>query len=224
MNGPRILISCNPEANLSYFDAVAAAGGNGVVAHCPSPDLSFDGLILAGGGDVSPGFYHQPNRDCYGIDRKRDEAEFALLRTFLMVGKPVLGIGRGHQLINVEMGGTLVQHIGEELAQVHRRDLGSTMDKIHTVHTIEDSWYHRIYGTTFSVNSSHHQTIDRLGQNLTPVVWSDTGLIEAMEHPYAPLISVQFHPERMCGDRARPDVADGLAIFQRFIALCYLRS
>lgn len=220
MNRPRILISCNPEANLSYFDAVAAAGGSGVVAHCPSPDLSFDGLLLAGGGDVHPGFYGQPNQGSYGIDRKRDEAEFALLRTFLAAGKPVLGICRGHQLINVELGGTLVQHIGEELAHIHRRDLGSSADKIHSVHAAEGSWYHTVYGPSFPVNSAHHQALDRLGRGLQPVLWSDSGLVEGMEHLNRPLFSVQFHPERMCGDWAKPNAVDGLPLFLRFVQLC----
>ena len=218
--GPRILISCDPEPNLTYFDAVAAAGGHGVIRYCPRPDLSYDGLVLAGGGDVHPTFYGQPNRGSYGIDRERDEAEFALLRTFLAADKPVLGICRGHQLINVELGGTLVQHIGDELALLHRRDLGSTQDKVHPVRAAEGSWYRETYGAEFPVNSSHHQVVDAVGKGLYPVLWADSGLIEGMEHESHRLISVQFHPERMCGDRARPDAVDGAAIFTRFLQMC----
>ena len=71
----------------------------------------------------------------------------------------------------------------------------------------------------FSVNSSHHQALDKLGDGLYPVLWSETGIVEAVEHRSFPLISVQFHPERMTGDNARPDTVDGGAVFQRYLSL-----
>ena len=81
-------------------------------------------------------------------------------------------------------------------------------------------WYRETYGTVFSVNSSHHQALDQLGSGLKPVLWSESGIIEAVEHESFPLISTQFHPERMTVEKARPDTVDGKAIFDRFIAMC----
>ena len=217
---PKILISGNGGECLNYVSAVLAAGGQPVVAYCPQFSLDYDGLLLTGGGDIEPALYAPANEGSEDINYDRDLAELELLGAFLALGKPVLGICRGHQVINVGLGGTLKQHIGDDLCRFHRQTPDHEGDKVHSVYSAEGSWYRETYGTVFSINSSHHQALDKLGDGLEPVLWSESGVVEAVEHHSFPLISVQFHPERMTGEKARPDTVDGSAIFRRFVAMC----
>lgn len=218
---PKILISSERDDPCAkYTAAILAAGGLPTVAYCPQVSLDYDGLLLSGGGDIAPHLFDAEDRGSQDIDYDRDMAELELLGAFLALGKPVLGICRGHQVINVGLGGTLIQHIGDDLCRFHRRTPDHEGDKVHSVYSDPDSWYRQTYGTVFSVNSSHHQALDKLGDGLYPVLWSETGIVEAVEHRSFPLISVQFHPERMTGDNARPDTVDGGAIFQRYLSLC----
>ena len=217
---PKILISGDGGECQSYVAAVIAAGGLPVVAYCPQVSLDYDGLLLTGGGDIEPSLFSAQNDGSEDIDYDRDLAELELLGAFLALNKPVLGICRGHQVINVGLGGTLKQHIGDDLCRFHRRTPDHDGDKVHSVYSVENSWYRETYGTVFSVNSSHHQALDRLGEGLTPVLWSESGVIEAVEHASFPIISTQFHPERMTGNNQRPDTVDGKAIFDRFLSLC----
>lgn len=218
--GPRILISRSDEPCPAYEAAVAMAGGSPSSGYCPSPDLSFDGLLLAGGGDIHPSHFHQEHNGSEDIDLNRDRAEFTLLRAFMEAGKPILGICRGHQVINVGLGGSLIQHIGDELSLFHRRTPGHEEDKVHLVRANPRSWYHDTYGEVFPVNSSHHQGLGTLGEGLFPVLWSEGGIVEGVAHENYPLLSVQFHPERMTGAHARPDTVDGGDIFRYFLSFC----
>lgn len=216
---PKILISSSKSNKcLNYIGAVIAGGGQPVVEYLPSFSPEYDGLLLTGGGDIDPSMFAAENDGSMEIDRDRDLAELELLNSFLALKKPVLGICRGHQVINVGLGGTLCQHIGDKLCWFHRPCHGK--DMVHPVYSAENSWYRTVYGTVFPVNSAHHQAIDRLGSGLRPVLWSESSVIEAVEHETLPLISVQFHPERMTGENARPDTVDGAAIFTRFLDLC----
>lgn len=217
---PKILISSEQnDACANYTAAILAAGGIPTVAYCPQLSLDYDGLLLSGGGDIAPHLFEAEDQGSQDIDYDRDMAELELLGAFLALGKPVLGICRGHQVINVGLGGTLVQHIGDDLCRFHRRTPDHKGDKVHSVYSNQDSWYRKTYGAVFSVNSSHHQALDKLGDGLCPVLWSESGIVEAVEHCSFPLISVQFHPERMTGDNRRPDTVDGSAIFRRYLAL-----
>ena len=191
-----------------------AAGGRGAARYLPEPDLSYDGLLLAGGGDMDPALFGQADRGSREIDRARDEAELALLDAFFGAGKPVLAICRGHQVVNVWAGGDLIQDLDPALAPFHG---GGEEDRVHPVRAVEGSLLHRLYGPVFPVNSAHHQALGRLGRGLTVSVRSEGGAAEALEHKTLPLISVQFHPERMTGARARPDAVDGGAIFRAFL-------
>lgn len=214
---PRILISTGGGNAANYLAAIEAAGGVGDARYLPAPDLSYDGLLLTGGDDMDPALFGQVNRGSRGIDRARDEAELALLDAFLGADKPVLAICRGHQVVNVWLGGDLIQDLGSGLAPFHQKGEG---DQIHLVRGLEGSLLHRLYGPVFPVNSSHHQGLGRLGRGLTASARSEGGVIEAVEHDTLPLISVQFHPERMTGALARPDTVDGGAIFRAFVELC----
>ena len=214
---PKILISTGGGDPANYLNAVRAAGGTGEARYLPVPDLSYDGLLLTGGDDIDPSLFGQENRGSRGIDRARDEVELALLGAFCAAGKPVLAICRGHQMVNVWLGGDLIQDLGPELVPFHQKEKG---DQVHLIRAEKGSLLHRLYGPVFPVNSSHHQGLGRLGRGLRAAVWSEGGVIEAVEHESLPLISVQFHPERMTGALARSDTVDGGKIFRAYLELC----
>ena len=211
---PNILISTGGGDAANYIAAVEAAGGRGAARYLPQPDPAYDGLLLAGGGDMDPALFGQSDRGSRKIDPARDRAELALLDAFLGAGKPVLAICRGHQVVNVWAGGDLIQDLDPALAPFHG---GGEEDRVHPVRAEEGSLLYRLYGPVLAVNSSHHQALGRLGKGLAATAWSEGGVVEAAEHEDLPLISVQFHPERMTGERARPDTADGGAIFRAFL-------
>ena len=217
---PRILISAataKPDAAVNYENAVRAAGGAPVVRYCPEVDLSFDALVLTGGGDVEPRLYGQEDRGSLPPDPARDRAELALVQACLAAGKPILGICRGCQILNVALGGTLIQDLGEPLNPFHRR---FETDKVHPIHASADSVLHSLYGPLFHVNSAHHQAIDIPGAGVVITARSEAGVAEALALPGHPVLGVQFHPERMTGAHLRPDCVDGAAIFSWLLAQC----
>lgn len=213
---PRILISGSNGNRDNYINAVTSAGGQAFDFYLPPLDGSFDALLLAGGEDIHPSRFGQVDYASAEMDLARDEAEFALLQLYLEQKKPILGICRGHQLINVALGGTLLQDIGDPLHLFHTRgDLPD--DRIHPVRAREGSFLYSTYGPVFPVNSSHHQVVDKPGDGLSPVAWSENGLIEALEHTCLPIYCVQWHPERMSYANRRPDTVDGSPIFNWLI-------
>lgn len=206
------------QGKMEYYEAaVRGAGGRPVAGYCPEPDLSCAGLILAGGGDIEPEVYGQRSQGSQPPDTARDRAELTLFRMFYRAGKPILGICRGHQLINAAMGGTLIQDLPPEWAPFHS---GEDYDRVHPVRAQADTLLYRLYGPVFPVNSFHHQAVDRLGRGLRPIAWSEAGFPEAFDCPGHPVLGVQFHPERMSFDKRRPDTVDGASIFAWFMALC----
>ena len=210
---PRILISTGGGDAANYLAALAAAGGAGDARYLPAPDLGYDGLLLAGGGDVDPALFGQENRGSRGIDRARDRAELALLDAFCGAGKPVLAVCRGHQVVNVWLGGGLIQDLGPGLVPFHQKEEG---DQVHLVQAEKGTLLHQLYGPVFPANSSHHQGLGPLGRGLRATAWAEDGVVEAVEHEALPILSVQFHPERMTG----PDTVDGGALFRIFLDLC----
>lgn len=211
---PKILISTGGGDPSNYLSAIAAAGGQGEACYLPAPDLRYDGLLLAGGGDVEPARFGQPDRGSRDIDPARDRAELALLDAFCAAEKPVLAVCRGHQVVNVWLGGDLIQDLPPALAPFHG---GGGGDRVHPVRAAEGTLLHRLYGPVFPVNSAHHQALGRLGRGLSAAARSEGGVIESVEHDTLPLLCVQFHPERMTGALSRPDTVDGGAIFRAFL-------
>lgn len=188
----------------NYAQAVVAAGALPLLAPTTAPDLapayaaSADALLLTGGCDIDPQrFGQQPDRDLGVVDVERDAFELALYEAFRTAGKPVLGICRGIQLINVAHGGTLHQHVASlpESIQHDQLDLSGTPQQGVTL--TRGSRLAEAYGAeTMRVNSYHHQAIDRLGAGLRAVAHTADGLIEAVEGEGEDfLIGVQWHPE-----------------------------
>lgn len=173
---------------------IAALERIGVAVERQSAD-DCDALLLPGGCDVNPRRYGQKIANAEGIDNARDVFEIALLQRFLDEGKPILGICRGMQLINVALGGTLRQHI-----YGHSRLDGT--DRLHMIRAT-DPLLRAVYGKSFTVNSAHHQCVARLGDGLKATAWAADGTIEALRHETLPVFAVQWHPERLGaeGDR-----------------------
>ena len=217
MSAPRIQISGSPGPLTNYCSAVEQLGGIAVAGYAPQPDLSCDGLLLCGGGDIDPARYGQADQGSQPPDPVRDQAELELFHAFLQAGKPIFGICRGMQLINVALGGTLVQDLPPLVRPFHG---GGEADCVHPIRAAEGSLLHRLYGPVFPVNSSHHQAVDRLGSGLIATAWGESGFVEGLEHPSLPIFAVQFHPERMSFARRRPDTVDGAPLFTHFFSLC----
>ena len=214
----RILLS--GKSNLQYYeDAVNGVGAMADAQYLPRIDTGYDGLILCGGVDVDPGYYHQPVAGSVGMDDARDQVEFALLKAYIAAGKPVFGICRGFQLINIFFNGTLHQDIPESALHRNGKDFYIT----HPVTAVADSIVGTAYGTDFSVNSAHHQAVGVLGDGLRATAFWDHTYVEAFEHTTLPVFGVQWHPERMCFGQKRDDTVDGTELFEKFIALCHSR-
>lgn len=180
-----------PEDRYSnYRLAVESAGGRTVfgLAHTGQAER-WDALLLPGGGDMEPWRYEQENTASHSMDPDRDAAELSLLSDFTAAGKPILGICRGLQVINVFFGGTLLQHIPGHNALPEG-------DRLHRVQTAP-SPLRTLLGNPDLVNSAHHQAADRLGSGLRAVQWAGDGVIEALCHDHLPVWAVQWHPERL---------------------------
>lgn len=190
----------------SYKRAVEAAGGRAVFSSVPDEALACGGLLLTGGGDLEPWRYGQANTASRGLEPERDAAELALLERFTAAGKPVLGICRGLQTINVFFGGTLIQDLPGHSAVEGR-------DRLHTVRTVPGALF-ELFGGETVVNSAHHQAAGELGRGLRAVQWAPDGVVEAVEHRGLPVLGVQWHPERM--DSGGP----GSRLFSAFLELC----
>lgn len=161
--------------------------------------LECDGLLLPGGADIEPKLYGQTATEkCGKPNEKRDFAEPKILEAFLKTGKPIFGICRGVQLINVYFGGTLIQDIKEEQKYKHS-DFLTRAKSIHPISIEKGSKLYDILGTeTAEVNSLHHQAIDKVGEGLSVTAKSADSFIEALEladHPFC--VAVQWHPEHM---------------------------
>jgi gamma-glutamyl-gamma-aminobutyrate hydrolase PuuD len=185
----------------AYVDRVAAAGCVPVVlppvAGAERAMSRLDGLLLSGGGDLSPSLYAaRPHPRTARVDTDRDAAELALLQAAFDAGLPVLGICRGLQLLNVLRSGTLLQHLPETVGHDGHAP-GPAVYGQRAVRVTAGSRMARILGRdALDVPCHHHQAIERLGGGLTATARSDDGVIEAVEldgYPFA--VAVQWHPE-----------------------------
>jgi len=190
----------------NYSQAVALAGGLPVMvanldpALAPAYARTVDALLLTGGGDVDPELFGaSPDRDLGAVDPERDAFELALYAAFREAGKPVLGVCRGCQVINVAHGGKLHQHLPSvgDTHQHDQRDLRGY--PFHTVELEAGCRLGAAYGATrVKTNSYHHQAISEVGAGLRPVARAGDGVVEAVEAVSGPLVvGVQWHPEMM---------------------------
>ncbi len=212
MNRPRILISGTAGRMEHYIAAVARAGGLPQAAYCPATGAGCAGLILGGGGDMAPDLFGRPDEGSREIDRVRDLAEMALVKEFMARGAPILGICRGHQLFNLLLGGSLMQDLPAALLPFHDPQAADAAgDLRHSIACAEGSFLARVYGRLTLCNSSHHQALTAVGRGMRVTAWTESGLIEASEHESLPILTLQFHPERM---------EEGGPVFDWLLAAC----
>jgi putative glutamine amidotransferase len=171
-----------------------------VVEHPDDVLDGLDGLLLSGGADIDPAIYGaERHRKTVNTRPERDRAEIALALRALELEKPVLGICRGMQLLNVALGGTLIQHLPDDLGHTdHRRSVGSFDNADHDVRLAPGSLAARAAGETLhATKSHHHQGVAELGEGLEATGWSVLDdLVEAIEVPSARwALGVQWHPE-----------------------------
>ena len=218
----------NLSITLSYMEAIFACGGFPLLLPVKGDEAlwldaaeEFDGFLFSGGGDISPSLYGEDTLQCCGeISPLRDAMELGLLKAVLPTGKPILGVCRGIQLLNVGLGGTLYQDIylqnAQTFQQQHTQKLPDYLPA-HDVFIEEESLLHRIEKTVcLPVNTLHHQAVKDCAPDLVAVAKSASGLIEAIEkrdHPF--FLGVQWHPERMW----HVDAA-AKAIFESFVDAC----
>ena len=203
--------------NSAYVQALLAAGGVPLIlSPLMEPALAgralegIDGLILTGGEDIHPAWYHaDPHPQLSPPSRERDLFELALFAVARQRALPILGICRGIQLINVALGGTLFQDLpSERPGAVNHRPDGARDVRSHRVRlTLGSRAVEALGQTAVTVNSSHHQGIKDLAPGLMASGWTEDNLIEAAETgPGATwLLAVQWHPEEMHLDRQAPE-------------------
>tara|TARA_Y100001970_G_scaffold195429_1_gene237530 strand:+ start:2566 stop:3309 length:744 start_codon:yes stop_codon:yes gene_type:complete len=244
MKQPRIIISSGSGQDVdNYVDAIKEYNGTPVII---SPnqnniveELIFDGLMLTGGGDVSPSLYSERMSSsdddmCFGTSLERDTVELNLIKKALSDNKPILGICRGMQLLNVYFGGTLIQNVDllhfENMYKFRNNTVGQGNFDAQKYKEIESDFHHifitlgSIFATILGsggllkVNSRHHQGISHkeLASIFTASAYSiEDGIIEAYENKEHSILGVQFHPERK---KEHPKQV--MRIFENFVFQC----
>jgi putative glutamine amidotransferase len=218
--------------NQRYYEACALAGAAPFMVPLLEQDAevlralydALDGVFLAGGVDMDPATYGEEKDElCGRTDLSRDRVELAFAKWAIQEGKPILGVCRGMQVVNVALGGTLVQDCAArwEAAIKHDYFPGQGFAREHLAHEVAvapGSRLHDAFGTErMDVNSMHHQGVLRLGDGLRATAWAPDGLIEAVESQDDGhfLVAVQWHPEVLI------DTDPGTArLFGGFVAAC----
>lgn len=175
-----------------------------------------DGLILSGGHDVNPLLYgEEPTVKIGRVFPTRDEFDQVLIQTACELGKPILGICRGIQILNVTFGGTLYQDISQIPGSYIKHDqYDGTSCATHTVEIAEDSFLSEIFGPSAHTNSFHHQAIKDVAPGFRTTAVAKDGVIEAIESTDLSrmVVGVQWHPEMMAN--GHPKMAE---LFRKFV-------
>ena len=203
--------------NKKYFLGVSAGGGVPVMATDIELAKEYarlcDGLVLTGSAMYMPSPEYAAQAKVIE-KQKRDPQDAQLFYAFQKAGKPVLGICRGQQNINVFLGGTLAKKFKLTDGVEH-------LMRKHEIVAQPGSLICELFGETFITNSRHNNRIDQLADGLKVTARSHDGVIEAIEHESEPIYAVQWHPERMRGDLPDPfDGPDTTILFQKFSEIC----
>jgi putative glutamine amidotransferase len=191
--------------NRAYVGAVVDAGGLPIILpvledhHVDAVLDLLDALVLSGGGDIDPAIYGQVAApEVYGVHTGRDRWELALVRAALERDMPVLGICRGAQVLNVALGGTLIQDLPAITDHIHRAD-DRGAEVVHPIAVRSGLLARVLGGTTVGANTLHHQAVGRLATGLRAAAWAQDGTIEAIEFEDGrSVLGVQWHPEMLC--------------------------
>ena len=165
----------------------------------------FDALIIPGGPDADPTFYgEEPSRHIGSTNYKRDVFEAEIFKAFYKAGKPIFGICRGCQFINILMGGSVYQDLAADNPDSYIRH-SQGADGSYPTHHVEiakGSSLYKSLGATAYVNSRHHQGIKKVGEGLTVTAKAADGVVEAIETADGQIVAVQWHPENMWQEHA----------------------
>lgn len=181
----------------NYRRALAAAGMKPLLTLDTAAPA--DGLLLPGGGDIS--------------GDTLPDGERRLIERFVSAGRPVLGICRGMQALNVFFGGTLYDRISG-----HQAPGGDLLHPTCAVGLLAG-----LLTTSPTVTSNHHQAVRTVGRELVVCQWTADGVAEGLCHPSLPIVGVQYHPERQSFGLLRPDAADGAPLFHWLRQACQKR-
>ena len=211
---PKIGVTTSPKRETGYYltygRAVEAAGAEAVYLPVGASSIAgLDGLLLPGGWDVDPARYgEKPDTKIGDIDPELDETEIRLFNEARHQKIPVLGLCRGQQVINVAMGGSLIQHLeGHEARAFGRKHLA------HAVAVDPASELGQAAeGPQIQVNSLHHQAVRSVAQGLRQTATGDDGTIEGLESDDGLIVAVQCHPEELTGE-----LPWARSLFERFI-------
>ena len=193
-----------------YPKAISAVGGLPVQLTRDADPVDMierlDGLVMTGGADPDPALYgEEPHPELGETEPGRDEWELALIRAALDRRVPMLCVCRGAQLLNIALGGTLVQHLDE--ADVHALWTSPRTDRCHIVRVSPGSRLASLYGVTIETNSLHHQAVGRPGSGVIVTGTAEDGVVEGFEVDGRPeVLAVQWHPE-MLADQPDPAFA-----------------
>jgi putative glutamine amidotransferase len=212
--------------NEPYARSISNAGGLPLLIPINLPDEDIDtllphldGILFTGGGDIDPRQYgNMPHLKIMGINNERDRLEIHLIRIALQAGKPLLGICRGCQVINVALGGSLYEHLPDQFSNTVTHD-NHDQPRDYLAHQVEITpgtrLAHILSAETNKVNSLHHQGVRRLAQELHASAYAPDGLIEAFELPAYPFgLAVQWHPEEL------QEYAPMRLLFREFVLAC----
>lgn len=208
----------------TYIEALLGAGGLPVLIPLSLTDADLrallarlDGVLIPGGGDVDPAHYGQtPHPQLGAVDPERDRVEVAVARLALAGGRPLLGVCRGAQVMNIAQGGTLMQDLPSQYPQALRHAHPvKDFPRHHLAHPVqieEESLLARSLGKPIvQVNSRHHQAIQTVAPGLVVVARAPDGVIEGIEQPGHPFaLGVQWHPENL---QALPEMKQLLVRF-----------
>ncbi|MDD5863753.1 MAG: gamma-glutamyl-gamma-aminobutyrate hydrolase family protein [Firmicutes bacterium] len=191
-----------------YGKAVRRAGGIPVFLTWKPKHAAFwakhlNGFLFTGGGDPDPKYYGQAMLpQCGATNASRDEFELALLKAVISAGKPILGICRGEQILNVALGGTLIQDIPSqrpEAAAENHRDNDHRRNPSHPARVLPGTFLHSLFGCEeLLTNSIHHQAVDTLAPGMRVCALSPAGIVEGIEAEDGRfLLGLQWHPEAL---------------------------
>lgn len=174
---------------------------------------SCHGVVLPGGGDITPAFFGEHNKGSLNIDTELDILQLQAVNYCIRYRIPLLGICKGMQVINVAFGGTIIQHL--PTADLHKY---VERDQYHGTDIDPESFLANLYGRNMTVNSAHHQGVGILGKHLHPIQWCPQDqCVEAFVHEKSPIIGLQWHPERLNRELSGTDGFPFLLYFASFI-------
>lgn len=164
---------------------------------CDACAEQYDGLLLPGGGDLPSVYSDEIDRFRTGPEAQVDRMQFYLAEAFLLAGKPVMGICKGMQLLNILLGGTLYGDLPDGKRVHHAYDAVCGRDRMHNSRISPLFLPFLKLQRTMWINSAHHQAVEQLGEGLTVIQKADDGVIEGICHQDFPAVGFQWHPERL---------------------------